>query len=297
VKNLIYFFVLLQTLISCSDNYNSLKRENLYGNVKQITETTYEAEFKFGEAKKGILKNKKVLKYDESGNRTEKNEYDAEGNVGYKESYKYKNDKLIEDVTYHRNELWLKVNYKYNDKGYKILEKRYSVLTFLCGKRTFKYDDSGNKIEENRYNSKGILNTKIIFSFDKKGDNIEESIYNADGSLNFRRTYKYDDRGNKIETKGYNKDGVLEVTGTDDYDDNGNKIGRNLYGAEGELISSEIFKYDERQNLTFKSDENRIEKIKIEYQYEFDETGNWIKKIKVLNDNPIIIIQRVIKYY
>ena len=135
-------------------------------------------------------------------------------------------------------------------------------------KETYKYDDKGNLIEWYYYELHDGL--AATYKYDAKGNLIEEISYSHAGVGN--TTYKYDAKGNKIEENSYFI-GLLDRKYTMKYDAKGNLIEGNSYEADGSLD----YKY------TFK--------------YEFDEKGNWIKRITFKNQIPESIEEREFEYY
>ena len=83
---------------------------------------------------------------------------------------------------------------------------------------------------------------------------------------------KRDDKGNEIEENKYNTQGKLDLKFTWKRDDNSNVIEENIYSADGKLDHKTTFKY------------------------EFDEKGNWIKKITFKNQIPKSIKEREFEY-
>ena len=85
---------------------------------------------------------------------------------------------------------------------------------------------------------------------------------------------KYDFKGNVIESISYNAiNGSVNSKTTYKYDEKGNEIAVNRYNADGTMN----YKYT--------------------YKYEFDTTGNWIKKTIINDDKPKELTERVIEYY
>ena len=84
---------------------------------------------------------------------------------------------------------------------------------------------------------------------------IGENEYDSDGSLDDKSTFTHDNKGNVIEENEYDSDGILASRWIYTYDNKGNDIEWNRYSSDGSL------------------EEKRT------YTYEFDQRGNWIKRI------------------
>ena len=117
------------------------------------------------------------------------------------------------------------------------------------------------------------LFSKETYKYDDKSNLIEDNSYYSDSSLNCKWTYKYDDKSNRIEAIWYKSDGSFYGKYINKYDDKSNLIEENGYNADGSLEYKRIFKY------------------------EFDEKGNWIKKISFKNQIPENIKEREYEYY
>ena len=109
----------------------------------------------------------------------------------------------------------------------------------MSSKNTYKYDEKGNKIEENRYTTWSGLGCSNATGYKSSGDKQD-----ADGSLESKITNKYDDKGNMIEENYYNADGSLYSKYTSKYDEKGNKIEYNEYNADGSLESKRTNNYE-----------------------------------------------------
>ena len=188
MKKIILAILSVLRLVSCkqSEKKNDLTEENLKGKVKSIKETLYEAVDKFGQIEKGnVLYDAFTFPftiYDEKGNKIEENDYDSDGRLDSKTTYKY------------------------DEKGNIIEENDYDSDGRLDSKYIYKYDEKGNKIEENRYDSNGRLSQKTTYKYDEKGNTIEKNDYDSDGrpAENYSYKYEYDKNNNwtqRIEYK------------------------------------------------------------------------------------------------
>jgi len=144
------------------------------------------------------------------------------------------------------------------------------------------------------YNSDTIWWCTIDYKYDDKKNMIETAISRSDGkSYNF--TYKYNFRGNKIEEVSTNK-GTQGYKNSWKYDDKGNKIEECRYYSDGHLIEKKAYtyKYDNKGNKieegTYDSNGGVMNK------YDYDKTGNWIKKTTINNGTVNTVVDRKIVY-
>ena len=151
MKKLSLLVIILFTVFSCTNQKEEtgLTKLNLLGKVKSYTESSYEAESRFGKIDKGEQTYKWTSKYDKKGSEIEFNDYNSDGSLKRKRTFKY------------------------DDKGNEIEKKNYKSDGNLNNKWTSKYDEKGNKIEWNYYFSDGSLGLKYTNKYDDKGNKIE----------------------------------------------------------------------------------------------------------------------------
>lgn len=197
-----------------------------------------------------------------------------------------------------KGNIMFKSIYLFNEKG----NKTESIVYFMGKiptKMIYKNDYNGNTIESNTYEADGSFSGKSIYKYDITGNIIMVNLYESDGSLKNKWIYKYDDKGNEIEGDFYKSDGSLDKKTIYKYDGKGNEIERAFYKSDGSLSSKSLQKYDykgfEIERGWYKSDGSFDEKYT--YNYTFDVTDNWIKKIELKNTFPQSITEREIEYY
>lgn len=145
-----------------------------------------------------------------------------------------------------------------------------------------------------------------LYSYDDKGDRLEKNartpittgppttadwgfLSNVSTSL-YRWVFKHDTRGNRVEAKIYRR-----VFGRSDdhrllsdtqkiiyrYDDKDRRVETASYDSRDRLLQKWIYTYEDSPNPTqrdeYKSDGSLA--IKESYSYEYDERGNWIKRV------------------
>ena len=204
-----------------------------------------------------------------------------------------------------------------NDKGRK---NYYSV---------YAYDENDNRTQEIRYN----LNDEIIFTHIYRYDNlhrkVEEMEFDAFNHLASKKNYYYHKKGyieKKYDFTFKAKNEIDDVT-TITFDKNKNIIEKMLTDAIGNVLKKQTFKYNSKNQLlsssysdfqneyhhnmkyrfnlkgnisggsnkTVQKDELIVEKY--HYQYLYDKQGNWVKRIRIVDDKQTKIEERKLEYY
>lgn len=186
---------------------------------------------------------------------------------------------------------------KYNEKGNITEVILYDSDSKTTDLRRFEYNDKGEKFRGTSITD-SKLETKDIYKYDNKGNIIECKSYNIGGTLESYFTYKYDNKGN-VTILNYNSDGTLKNKDIFIYDNKWDIVEDNMYDSEENLQYKNIYKYDNTGNLvkknSYDSEGNLLEKYT--FKYEFDNKGNWVKRIVFLDNAQELISTREYEYY
>ncbi len=259
-------------------NNNDLKKSNLNGEVKSIKEISYTITEKYGDVQKEFMISNNVKTYNNRGNIIESCDYEMDGKPTFKYTYKYnENDKMVEYIFFLMD----------------------GTLGFKCN---CKYDSEGNMIEFDVFNTDGSLRTKTSQKFDEQGNCIQELEFKTNDSLTTKKDYKYDEQSNlivMIETRI--SDGMVDNTKYK-YDKNSYCIEENKYNSDGKLVSKRTCIYDIKGNITERNDDYAVNpsffRSKSNYTYSnYDDKGNWLKKIDIYNGKSKYITEREIEYF
>ncbi|MGZ4058043.1 MAG: hypothetical protein ACXVPU_03400 [Bacteroidia bacterium] len=215
--------------------------------------------------------------------------YDENGNKIRWNAYSKLNDSLAFYIIVNHNGNQLSQTTTYYPDG--------KTITWY----SYKYDEKGKLVEEiDKYKSDSTLEKKTIWKYDAKGNNIEATDYKPNGDLSTKSTFEYDEKGNEIQCDMYGIDGKITYVYKWEYDKSGNKIIEELYDFGGKFLNSKkTFSYDNKGNTIEEKDYNSTGSLKatIDYKYDFDTRGNWIKRTE-LDDNTIVFITlREITYF
>lgn len=167
--------------------------------------------------------------------------------------------------------------------------------------RSFKYDAKGMLSEKVFVEDR--MKIKHLYSYDSKGDRMAAAISN-DGSNHLSWFFKHDTAGNRIEEKEFDDGTNVSITAYK-YDASGNRV-EEIVKRRNMSLRKKVNGYDDKGNIKEMTEYMDSAVIKKEsYAYEFDSTGNWIKRIastqksksgKTLSE-PVSVTYRIITYY
>ena len=249
-------------------NITDLEKRNLNGKVKSVTYSHYDIVDHFGEISKG------------SKNCEQEMFFNRDSTVS----------KIIEsDFQFPRKD----VDIHEYEKGEIKLISHYNKDGILSAKTA--YITEGNDIREQRYLSDGELNDQFFLrSYDLNGNMVKEIWKYHNDPLDTREKLYYYDKNNRIIEIRDNYS-LIKATYGDDFAKHPVKI---------ENVDSETDKTTRIKGFEFDSNGNTVKKyfngkLSRNYEYEYDEFGNWTKKIEFKTEGkiPEEIIERIINYY
>ncbi|HTO34636.1 MAG TPA: hypothetical protein VLZ72_00240 [Flavobacterium sp.] len=265
------------------------------------------------------------FKYDKNNNLIERQEYWDKDTLSEitRFSYDYQNLKTSmirfypDDNEYYQyenyendNKLLVKHS-QFNQEGYQITFK-------------YKYNKSKKKLSEDTYSPFSYKPIKDGKSFSKTRDSIDNLLH--------KTIFLYDDLGNLIQKENYSSDNVRNeyklkkgVRPIFEYDSL-NRLYKTIFlNSEDNVISEHIYEYFNETNLPRKESDysflfpetnskteyfydiehNLIKLVATnkkginiaEFQYKFDENGNWYEQLKTVNGMPLYLRKREIVYY
>tara|TARA_Y100000815_G_scaffold214272_1_gene199231 strand:- start:226 stop:1290 length:1065 start_codon:yes stop_codon:yes gene_type:complete len=265
--------------------------------------------------KDGSFEREYKYTYDEKNNLTEKKEiyYDGEYNLT-KYSYDYR-DRIMSCISSYSNmtDLYSYALFKYDSLGRLVKTSRYRDEGY-SGSIFRKYNKFDSIVREFRHSPKKWVENEDgsrTYKSDSVGSwqDIYRCKYNEnknlvlkasyrDGSdkISSRTIYKYDERNNVIY-EGYARDTVYAYRKYK-YDLKNRKIYYEYSVINNDFTKKLVeYRYNERGYIVNVLCFFQKKEYNIDYKYKFDEKGNWIKIIKVVNNEPLYVWSRKIKYY
>ena len=264
---------------------NALLMMNLKGKVKSIQQISYKA-----------MDNGGVIQKGEKGSLSDQSSVNSDFSMQFDDTAR-----TVKEVFYNVKDLT--INHRYDDtKNIEIVEQSESSGKVFF-KNTYKYNDRGKVIEETMtqiFKDNVSFDNKFILKYDEKGNLIEKSYYSSRYKDESKSIYTYDSKGKLISKADYNEKNILWNKETYKVDTKGNIIERNYYKPDCVAIAHTfILKYDSNNNVIQKEYYQPAGKLSktYSYKYEYDKTGNWVKRIDFENGKATFILERQLEYY
>lgn len=215
---------------------------------------------------KGVLWKKFVYTYDNKGNRTEVNVYDAKASEHPTKNPSAGTEKPKEEEP-------KKLSYDEIPDPKLFFVEEYNNAGVLWKKDVYTYDENGNETSRTTLDKNDKQVQKISYTYDTKGNVTEMVEHDAQGALAQKETYKYNEKNQKVEQQGYNFNGSLAYTF------------KYFYNPKGELIETRTF--NPRGDLT----------SKLTQHFKTDAYKNWIERIQYTDGKGSYITERTIEYH
>jgi hypothetical protein len=276
------FLLLLNLFLILSEDVFSQSRSHESPNhvdVNSIKEDVYSAVEYFDSVIKGDLISKRINVYQKDGG-YEIIETDSDDSIKYRYTY----NKAIDEAI-----IFWRMDYLPSYLG-------------ADGTKHYRYHRNrlGKVIETNTYLPNGKLIEKTTFLLDAKGNISERKNYNADGSLKLKEIIKTNENGTKEEFsyKIKNDSLYLETTTLIKYDIKGNEIERsNFHGDTKKINDKWKYRYNDTGDIIEIEFESSFLNFKQNFEYKYDQRGNWIEKVEYKGFVPKEITIRQIKYF
>jgi len=248
---------------------------------------------------RGVQKYLITYKYDNSGNEVEEHRvFNGIGSETFRRLYD-QNNNLIEQVYLSDGRLQTKTSYGYKYDEFSNIFERFIKSNDGSSKDTYKYDEHMRVKEHKSYDGQNNFRLHYSYSYNNNGDVIEENFYDSEGGLKHKIINEYDQNNNLLRIIKIDSLENKMVKEAIEYNDLGNKIFHKYFSDNGELIKLLSFQYNDvgqnvgQKEYGFTSDST----IKKSYKYEYDNQGNWIRRLVYQNDKIQSIQERKIKYY
>jgi hypothetical protein len=280
-----------------------LKENELQGPIDFVEIIEYATVLKFGEVQKGNITNSKKIQFNPF-------------------------QKILSESQMFYDTYYVGVEYEYDKKQRKILEKSYDYLIqdkkqIVAGINITKffYDKNNKLIRKVLYNNDGIQINKTKYFYDELGRLVNEVTYTGDeyNEIELFRIEKvyltkdsileievnsgeerkwiivYDKKGNEVKKWIINNQGKSELMYALSYNNKGKLTtskGISLFG--GKPFASQF--YYNRFGNEIKSISNDGDVEIVETKYSYDDQKNWITRTTIYQDHTPVITERSIYY-
>lgn len=169
----------------------------------------------------------------------------------------------------------LTTQYMHDSKG-RLVKINYKDKEKSFTKYEYQYDDKDNKILELTYDANSKLESKTTYDYNQKNQLIEENWLYGDGTLYVKIKTQYDPVSDNKKTERRERS-------------NGNQYMSISYNEKGNI--KQVTEWD-----PFSQSEVQISTMHTDYQYVYDERGNWttLKTISSVNNKITSVIVREI---
>lgn len=287
-------------LFSCSSKQkNSLKDWNLNGEVKTITNQSYEGEYENGKVVQGSKGDGYKISFNKEGFITERLNLDYIGIIRNRMTFAFKNNRVSEIKTYsHTGSIQSTDIYEYanglhskvtsideinNTKRIfelKTNNKEQVIEGFHLNKYgekigSWKNEFDGGRIKKvTSYDSLGKLESTTIYRWNSKNDLQEINYKSKDYSYTKKYKYYYDNKSNWIKSEEFNEKDSIENINIRDIKYYGNnsttdKLSNSkLIGIWKETNGSEWIEFKKNSKYDWGSNENIEDMGSYEYNQE-----------------------------
>ena len=275
-------------IISCSENVQEgYKDIKLNGKVKNITETYFSPIVSGDTVKKG----EQIV--------SEPTFFESRGEEVFlsqetKIFFNMKKQIMEFSITDSISELYFKELFEYKDNL--LLTRRGLLSDEFFYKEVFHYDSKQREIERVFFDAENRIFETIVKEYPEK-NKITELVYTPEDSepIYVREIIFENGLPTTITTK---YEGSIMEKWVGEYE-NGNVIRAKIYDDLNNLIQYTKCTYDNYGNeLEFSMYTAMDELIDMyKFQYKYDNNGNWIQQVTIVNNEPEVIVVRDIKYY
>jgi len=201
-----------------------------------------------------------------------------------------KNNKVTDSITYDydrrkrissylaydgRGRISYKYTFTYNSRQQLITIRRKNEENFPVEMIKIKYDEEG-RLSEQQFFDDNMKKMKVI-DFNSHRDD-STGFYN-------RTILTYNDTGQLVS-------GIMTVNTAAEL-----MLEQSIVDGNKKVTDYRTYRYTGQNNIEEEKIFADMENTVIIYKYKYDEYGNWIEKVAMVNDNPAIITSRNIIYF
>lgn len=285
LKNSILIFVCSLLLVGCAKNKNSitiipqaqknhLQVESLKGQVKSLVE------YKYASA-------------DQTGEKTDSSQllsithkfYSADGYLNRVVIMNNQHDTISVRRIY------------YDDNAKMIRDELFDSLGVRIQYTLYENDKHGFRVKESRYANDSLIQT-LGYKNDGYGNPLEITLVSEAFSQKIK--YAYNEVGLPLQVDEYDPDGQIFKYVTMEYDNYGDLVNKRVYRKDGIMLEYTHIQMNEKGEWQKQVYESLLPGLNLTEVTEFsnhDGEGNWLRKVRKIDNKAYFINTRIIEYY
>jgi hypothetical protein len=217
-----------------------------------------------------------VVRYDNLGNPNEETCYYPDGDIMFRNIYRYgKNNRMTGKTFYIHEKIEIIYKYFYNAENLLTLETAYNPDKSIYSKTTFLYDKNRNLVENIRFKSKDKICFTEKMIYDENNRIIEKII---DRSIYAKICYKYNKVDQIFKEIEYDQNGIIRFERHHIYDQKGKKNRVITYLPNRDILVKCINRYNGRGRLIQELEYNLFSNYLRKTLFKYNKTGNVIEQ-------------------
>ncbi len=237
--------------------------------------------------------------YNQNGELIERSKFNSRGSLVGKEILTYdQNNNNTEKRVYEFNKITNRTTTIFNALNQIVENKEYDADGKATKKVMVQQNNDGSQLASYYRLANGVLVKTSEKKFDVNQNNVETRNFSHEKLMSMELN-QYDDQKNRIEHIQYNPIRNEKKITHFKYDKHNNIIERIVLNNSSIIVSKSSFIYDAKNNLVrcyFFGIGGELKQY-TEHHYEYDEAGNWIKKITMINRKPVSVVLHRIEYF
>jgi hypothetical protein len=243
---------------------NDWAKKNLKGAVKERTVWVYAAGAD-GQLDEDKLKGGIEVSYNKAGNKATWKSYDEKKQLLDAWEYLYNPQGQLKECKIVTGPVVRNLYYRYNKQN-QLEHSAEHTNGSTVKATTYQYDEKGNMILSHSYFEGSTSETKNQQKFNAQNQLVELQVYDEQDVVQLKKIISYNKQGLEAEQAIYSGSNIPSYKRQFEYDDKGNCIKDWAYLENGQLNEKDAFNY----------------------QYTYDEQGNWLTKVKLNTQNQIL---------
>jgi hypothetical protein len=215
-------------------------------------------------------------------------------NYSYRCFFYDPNNRLIKKVNFSEEGYRSTIKLEYNKQGKQVSETIYKLVNWKAT------DETKTKYYQDTLT---YIGSKTNYIYDEFSNLIQVEGYirnkaNHVPNMYVREKYEYDSQNRQIKIIFPNQDGTVRSYWVYEYLKDTNFITKEIHrspNSDSYLIIEYV--YDKIQQITKLIYEEDGEINIADFEYKFDEQGNWYEQLKTVNGRPLYLRKREIVYY